>query len=599
MRAASLFVVLLVAKAAALAGHHLALSWWAPIAYLWQDALVALLYAAVDACLGRRGRAAWSLYAALAFYSVLNIPVVRAVSTPLTAAMWRAARGPLADSIWIYATWENALLCVAATACACIAPMAFRRLSRSTIVPPLAACVLLGPVAAARVDMLGLERNAWTALAASLMPRIRNADHEDSLLRASSCSSSLRGLSCGTDWRALGFDRAAAEDLSRDLPAAPAAGHNIVLVSLESTAAAYLGIYGATPDVMPNLSELARAAIVFENAYAVYPESIKGLYSILCSAYPSFDSPAEIYAAVPCQSLPAALAGAGYATALFHSGRFMYLAMEAVVRNRGYQTLEDAGDIVGLRTSSFGVDEPSTIARLLAWIDGVPAGRPFFVTYLPVAGHHPYEAAEGGAFPESDDFGRYRNALHAGDAALGALMRGLEARGRQQNTLWIVLGDHGEAFGQHEGNYGHTFHLYEENVRVPLLVAAPGLFPQQRRSRRVVSLIDTAPTVLELAGVRQPSGHQGASVLHGDPRMALFFADYSLGMLGLRDGSTKFIYELDSGRARMFDLEKDPGERQNVAGEHMERARYYEKLLRGWAAAQKYRLRLTAERAEQ
>jgi lipoteichoic acid synthase len=580
MRAASLLVVFVAAKGAALSGYQVPLSWWAPIAYLWQDALVVLGFVAIDAWLGRRERVAWTLYAVLAGYAVLNIPVVRAVSTPLTAAMWRAARGPLADSIWIYATWENGLLCVATMACACLAPMAFRRASRWTIVPPLAACVLAGPFAAARVDTLGLERNAWTALLVSLTPHIaaREAD---------------------TDWRALGFDRTAAEALS-PMPALSAVkrpalsaveGRNIVLVSLESTAAAYLGIYGATPDVMPNLSRLAREALVFDNAYAVYPESIKGLYSILCSAYPSLDSAAEIYAAVPCHPLPEALAAAGYSTALFHSGRFMYLGMDAIVRNRGYQTLEDAGDIGGHRMSSFGVDEPSTVARMLAWIDRVPADRPFFLTYLPIAGHHPYETEVDGPFPDSDDFGRYRNALHAGDAALGALMRGLEARGHHQNTLWMVLGDHGEAFGQHEGNYGHTFHLYEENVRVPFVIAAPGLLPRQIRSRRIVSLIDTAPTVLELAGIAAPGGYQGSTVLGNDSRMALFFADYSLGMLGLRDGRTKFIYELDSGRARMFDLERDPAERLNVAGENAERARAYENLLRSWAAAQKHLVR--------
>jgi hypothetical protein len=587
MKAASLFVVFLVAKAAALGGHHLTLSWWSPIAYLWQDALVVLVFAAIEAWLAARERVARALYAAFAVYAVCNIPVVRAVSTPLTAPMWRAARGPLTDSIWIYATWQNGLLCAAASACACLAPLACRRIPRRVMVPALAAWVIVGPLAAARADTFGLERNAWTALAVSLAPRI------DDAYRAS-CSSRLRGL----NWRGLGLDRAADEDLSSDLPAAAAAGSSIVLVSLESTAAAYLGIYGAQPDVMPNLSRLARTAIVFEHAYAVYPESIKGLYSILCSAYPSFDTPAEIYAAVPCQPLPKVLSDAGYSTALFHSGRFLYLGMEAVVRNRGYQTLEDAGDIGGVRTSSFGVDEPSTVARMLAWIDRLPANRRFFLTYLPIAGHHPYEVAEGGPFAETGDFGRYRNALHAGDAALGTLMRGLEARGRQQTTVWIVLGDHGEAFGQHDGNYGHTFHLYEENVRVPFVVAAPGLFAQQRRSRRVVSLIDTAPTVLELAGLPQPGGYQGASALHGEPRMALFFADYSLAMLGLRDGATKFIYELDSRRARMFDLEKDPAERLNVAAGNEERARYYETLLRDWAAAQKHRLHSTAETAE-
>jgi hypothetical protein len=578
MRPASLFLVLVAAKAAALMGHHVPLSWWSPIAYFWQDAFVVLVFAALDAWLGPRTRAAWTAYAILALYAVLNVPVVRALSTPLTAAMWRAARGPLAGSIWLYATWQNMLLCAAVSACAGLAPLWLRGVSRLRIVAPLVACALLGPTAVTHVDTLGLERNAWAALAISLAPRIaaRAAD---------------------TDWRTSGFDRTAPEDLSRDgALRGAAAGRNIVLVSLESTAAAYLGVYGAKPDVMPHLTELARTAIVFDSAYAVYPESIKGLFSILCSAYPSFDSSAEMYAALPCRSLAATLADAGYATALFHSGRFMYLGMDAVVRDRGYHTLEDAGDIGGHHTSSFGVDEPSTVDRILAWIDGLPADRPFFVTYLPIAGHHPYETREGGPFSDRDDFGRYRNALRYGDRALGMLMQGLEVRGRQQNTLWIVLGDHGEAFGQHEGNYGHTFQLYDENVRVPFLISAAGILPRQLRSRRVVSLIDTAPTALEMVGVQPPASYQGRSMLGGGPRLALFYADYSLGMLGLRDGRMKFIYELDSGRSRMFDLETDPGERLNVAGGNIERGRYYQRLLRQWSAAQKHRL--TAEIAE-
>jgi lipoteichoic acid synthase len=365
-----------------------------------------------------------------------------------------------------------------------------------------------------------------------------------------------------------------------------------VLVSLESTAAKYLGLYGASPDVMPRLSELARSAIVFDNAYAVYPESIKGLFSVLCSTYPSFDSSAEMYAGLPCPSIAAALAGRGYATALFHAGRFMYLGMEAIVRNRGYDRLEDAGDIGGNHASSFGVDEPSTVARILGWIDGLPKDKPFFVTYLPIAGHHPYDTPEPGPFPEGDEFGRYRNALHYGDAALGSLIDGLEARGRQQNTLWIVYGDHGEAFGQHDGNFGHTFQLYDENVRVPFLIAAPGLIPQQIRSERIVSLIDTTPTTLDLLGVPQPPApSQGRSRLDGGPQLALFFADYSLGMLGLRDGPMKFIYELRSERAQLFDVRDDPDERRNVAGLHDGQVGEYERTLRSWSAAQKQAIR--------
>ena len=92
---------------------------------------------------------------------------------------------------------------------------------------------------------------------------------------------------------------------------------------------------------------------------------------------------------------------------VFHSGRFMYLGMESVVENRGYDVLEDAGAIGGNHESSFGVDEAATVRRALSWIDTVPRDQHFFLTYLPIAGHHPYDTPTPGPFKESSDRGRY------------------------------------------------------------------------------------------------------------------------------------------------------------------------------------------------
>jgi len=566
MRPASLLLVMILAKGIALAGHHVALDWWSPVAYFWHDALLFLLAAALEAALTHRPRMAWAAYGVIAFYLAINVPVTRVLSTPLTWAMWRAARGPLADSMQYYVTWANALLFLTILAAAVLAPAAFRRVRLRPLLLACSAVAALGPLAEHRVQTSGLERNAWSALITTALPRV-----------------SLGQPAAG--WRATGFDRTRAEDLTRFQ--GTAAGRNIILVSLESTAAQYLGLYGAAPDPMPHLSALARSGIVFDNAYAVYPESIKGLFSILCSAYPAFDSAAESYATAPCAALPQMLRGRNYRTALFHSGRFGYLGMEAVIRNRGFDTLADAGDIGGNHHSSFGVDEPSTVARILQWVDALPAGQRFFLTYLPIAGHHPYESPEAGPFSDADTFGRYRNALHYGDAALGALAGGITARGLRDRTLWIILGDHGEAFGQHDGNYGHTFQLYEENIHVPLLIAAPGLIERRIRTRQVVSLIDTAPGVLDLIGAAGSARHQGRSFLQPAPRLALFFADYSLGLLGLRDGPSKFIYELETKRSRLFDLTRDPGETRDLAAQEPARSRWYAQNLGAWTATQR------------
>src|SRR6185369_14205292 len=125
--------------------------------------------------------------------------------------------------------------------------------------------------------------------------------------------------------------------------------------------------------------------------------------------------------------------------------------------------------------SSFGVDEPAAVERMLHWIDSIPENQPFFLTYLPVAGHHPYATPEAGPFPNDSEFGDYLNALHYGDHSLGVLLEGLRARHLDENTLFVFFGDHGEAFRQHDGNSGHSMFIYEENVRVPYIIAAPGL----------------------------------------------------------------------------------------------------------------------------
>jgi hypothetical protein len=567
VRAAGLLVVFVVAKALMLAGRPLPGSVWAPLAYLWQDVLVVLVFAAVDR-LSRHPRLMWALYGAAVAYTALNVAVVRVLSSPLTWPMLRAARGTLADSIRHHLTLGNAAPAVAVLAVGVVAPLLLRRLRLPSGPAPLLvglAIVAVGPSASARVDTSGLHRNAIAALMPSSAP-------------------AAPIVSAHVDWAASPSDGPVGEDLTQLRGAA--AGRHVVLVVLESAGAGYLRPYGADLDPMPHLTRLAERSILFEHAYAVYPESVKGLIPLLFSRYPAYDTPAESDGGAAFRSLPSILGDAGYVTALFHSGRFMYLGMREVLENRGFHTLEDAGAIGGRHESSFGVDEESAVRRILSWIDGVPSGRPFFVAYLPVAGHHPYATPVPGPFPPGDEVNSYRNALHYGDTALALLMDGLRSRGLDRRTLIVVVGDHAEAFGQHAGNYGHTLFLYEENVRVPYLIAAPGLIEDAVRVKRLASLIDTAPTILDLVGLTPPAAFQGASLLDPGRRMALFFTDYSLALLGLRDGCWKQILDLGSDRSKLFDVCTDPAESRDLARERPVQAAAYEERLRGWIAAQ-------------
>src|SRR5690242_2518126 len=102
MKAVSLFGVFLVAKVLILSEHGVPLSVWTPLAFLWQDVLIALLFALVDHALRRRPRLGWGLYGLIALYTAVNVPIACLLASPLTWPMLRAARGTLADSILFY-----------------------------------------------------------------------------------------------------------------------------------------------------------------------------------------------------------------------------------------------------------------------------------------------------------------------------------------------------------------------------------------------------------------------------------------------------------------------------------------------------------------
>jgi lipoteichoic acid synthase len=350
-------------------------------------------------------------------------------------------------------------------------------------------------------------------------------------------------------------------------------------VILESTAARFLAPYGAARDATPNLTALSRDAVLFESAYAAYPESIKGLFSMLCARRPLAGREASDLGAgaTPCDALPARLAAEGYRTALLHSGRFAYLGMKTVVAARGFQRLEDGATVGGAFSSSFGVDEPATVQRLLAFVDGLRPDERFFALYMPIAGHHPYHAPGAGPRPfvERVPADAYANDLFVGDAAFGLLRDGLRARGLDDRTLYVVVGDHGEAFLEHEGNFAHSLFLYEENVRVPLLIAAPGLTRGTRRAPQLASAVDVAPTIVDLLGLPPSALHEGRSLLDPAPRLVTFFTDQGVPQAALREGCWKFIEDRESGRAQLFDLSADPGERQNVAAADAARVRRY------------------------
>jgi hypothetical protein len=561
----SLSLVLVLSKSLAVAEHDLPPSWWLLPLLFWDDVAAGCALYLLDRLVGRRWLTS-AVYWAVILWAVINIPVVRALGSPLTWPMLEAAGGPLYDSIVHYLTFGNLLRAAMVLAAGAALPLVLWRLPgvvRTGMVVAGMGLAVAGLSAAVFVDAYGFERNAITALVRTALPRVvareSNGDWRETEV-------GLRQVDLSS-WRGAG------------------AGRHVVLVILESTAAQYLRPFGARLDPTPHLTALAGSSLLFERAYAVYPESVKGLFATLCARAPAFDVPVEAHARTACAALPRLLAERGYRTGLFHSGRFSYLGMDTLVTGMGYGTLEDAGAIGGHVESSFGVDDRATVERILAWIDERPVDRPFFVTYMPTAGHHPYATTGPGPFTEPGDFGAYLNALHEGDQALGRLVAGLRERRLGERTLFVIMGDHGEAFGQHPGNYGHSLGIHDENVRVPLMFALPGIAGPPSPIPDVASSIDVAPTVLDLLGVETSMSAEGVSLLDRRARSALFFTDYSRGLVGLQDGCWNYQLDLDASRSRLFDTCRETGETIDRTSEQVGRIRAYEARLRGWVGA--------------
>lgn len=547
-------------------------SLWAPPAMLVQDVWAMLALAIVDAGLVRLGArgVGWALYAAAALYVAVNVPIAREFGTPLTYAFLEAAGGALADSIALHVTTANLIGVFVVIAAALIAPAAIRRAPRrwpalSMLLVPV---LLLGPSGVRRCETLGLHRNALWTLGSTALSRLSY------------------GLGAPPPAAAI-----APEGAALDLThlAGAARGRDVIWVRLESTGAQVLAPYGADLDVSPRLTALARAGVIFEAAYTAYPESIKSLLPALCGRTPAPHSAAARYdaRALACDALPALLQAAGYRTGLFHSGRFAYLGMRHLVEGRGFEALHDAETVGGDHAVSFGTDDASTAGKLLAWIDEAPE-RPFFALYMPIAGHHPYKSPGTATRPflAQSEFDHYRNDIYVGDQALGLLIDGLAMRGRLDRVLWVIEGDHGEAFEQHPGNVAHSLYVYEENVRVPLVVVLPGAQTEAVRAPQVAGAIDVPPTLLALLGLTPPASWQGRSLLAPEPGVARFFTDYSSLQLGLRTGRWKCLVEPELPRVRLFDLESDPGEQRDLAAQEPARAAACDADLRAWAATQ-------------
>lgn len=338
---------------------------------------------------------------------------------------------------------------------------------------------------------------------------------------------------------------------------------NVVMVVMESVGTHRLQLSGAPYPDSPQLVGLARNGVLFNRIYVSQAMTSSAMAALFCSVYPQHDffTLPRRTPNIELPSLPAILDNRGYRSAFMRLGNLEYDNDESFLKSRGYKEI---------------VDEPRDFdwpmdAELFSdaqnWIEK-DRSRPFFLLLWTVDTHSPYPAAVRRDFHVRDaHLNRYLNGILATDDLIGQLAAAIDRMGIADNTLLVITGDHGEAFGEHN-QLAHGFSVYDEEVHIPLLIVNRKLFPQPRVINSLGRQIDIAPTILDLLGIAEPRQWQGQSLLSGSPpKRAYLFASDSDSRFGLIEGNQKYIYNYDTNRGELYDLATDPTEHHDLSAD--------------------------------
>ncbi len=344
---------------------------------------------------------------------------------------------------------------------------------------------------------------------------------------------------------------------------------NIVLLILESTRSEVLQDSDRPGSNGLFIDELASRSIVFSDTYVGVAHTSKALVTLLCGTYPSMQmqiveaSPSPL----PLKCMPHLLRELGYRTRFMQTAKGEFENRHQLLKNVGFEAWQTREHLVAPgfeKVGYFGLDEFAMLEPALNWLEA--SEQPALLTLLTVTTHHPYQIPGSPPPDKKDDaHPHYRKAVKHVDRFLQAFHEQLANRGMLEDTMLIVVSDHGEAFGEH-GLMQHDSVPYEEVVRVPLMIHGPQWLGRPRVDSGLRHQIDLLPTVLELLGASWEGRLPGRSLLttEGHPQVvsSCWYEDYCLSM---REGPLKFVYHYGRRPTEVFDLQQDPGERRNIA----------------------------------
>ena len=334
--------------------------------------------------------------------------------------------------------------------------------------------------------------------------------------------------------------------------AAPAGSmHHLFLYLFDGLGARDIPAFGYDRATVPNLSKMMEEGMTFTGVYSVSPWTVPSVTSILTSLYPSAHGVQRAGDRLPAsaRTLAEVMKENGYATALF-SAHPLIGALSGL--DQGFDWIEEIPGPFGPAPPSGPGETSATLnRRILAWLDQRTSSAPTFIVALSGDPLEPFGAPEpegrrylekgeyewysgvrrkllqarpgnlGLATPgdlrrlkvDPDRFARAAHGVRDGailhnDRQLGSLKEELQPRGYWKNALFVATSTHGEDLGE-RGLFGHGASLYDQALRIPLVMSFPPLVAAPRQMRKTCDSVDLLPTLLSMMGLPIPEGVQG------------------------------------------------------------------------------------------
>lgn len=354
---------------------------------------------------------------------------------------------------------------------------------------------------------------------------------------------------------------------------------NVLILLLDAARPDHLGFYGYKRPTTPEIDRICKDSLVFTNASTVAPFTLASTASLFTSLYPDTHSVVDpenrLSEKIP--TMAEAFRKAGYETVMVANNPFLAPTFGF---NRGFDVCAEE--------ESYGPDRAELVTdRVLAELDKITGAFFFYVHYL--RPHDPYnspqeihqlfdrsrkvrtydiDAMDSGTVPitrdqTNDIIDDYDAGLRVVDRELGRLFEQLGKRGRLENTIVVIVSDHGEAFGEH-GRMLHSSTVYEEMIGIPLILYYPAAV-KAGKNENLAQNIDIFPTLAGLANIPLPDFVQGQSLLTKTRKYSFSRTNGYKPVFSVSSRDAKLIHDSQKKPAQFYDLRKDPLERAPIS----------------------------------